>query len=85
MIICLLFLIIGGVFGQHGQNVRPYLHWQIEFVKIDNETNTVTKGTVLIETLYLKDAIVIFEEQCRECEIRAAFRHYYYYGCQERS
>ena len=70
---------------QHAQNdVRPYLHWKIEFVKIDNETNEVTKGSVLINTLEVEDAVSQFRTQCGYCEIRAVYRHYYYEGCTQR-
>ena len=70
---------------QHAQNdVRPYLHWKIEFVKIDNETNEVTKGSVLINTLEVEDAVSQFRTQCDYCEIRAVYKDYFYEGCTQR-
>ena len=70
---------------QHAQNdVRPYLHWKIEFVKIDNETNEVTKGSVLINTLEVEDAVSQFRTQCGYCEIRAVYKDYFYEGCTQR-
>ena len=61
---------------------RPYLHWQIEFVKFDGKETI--KDSVLIETLELSDAIKQFQTQCPDCQIRAIFRHYYYSSCNQR-
>ena len=70
---------------QHAQNdVRPYLHWKIEYVKIDNDTNEVTKGSLMINKLELEDVVADFRVQCSSCEIRAIYRDYYYQSCTER-
>ena len=70
---------------QHAQNdVRPYLGWKIDAVKIDNETNEVQKLSLMIHTLELEDAIANFRVQCPYCEIRAIYRDYYYESCTER-
>ena len=64
-------------------DVRPYLHWKIDYVKIDNETNTVSKDSILINTLEVEDAIDQFKLQCEYCDIRAISRDYYFI-CRER-
>ncbi len=70
---------------QHAQNdVRPYLHWKIEYVKVDEETNEITHDSILINTLEVEDAVSQFRVQCGYCEIRAVYRDYFYEGCTER-
>ena len=72
-------------FSSFAQNdVRPYLHWKIEYVKVDEETNEITHDSMLINTLEVEDAVSQFRVQCSYCEIRAAYRDYFYEGCTER-
>ena len=86
LLLTLLFALIFSASTQHAQtdDVRPYLHWKVEFIKYDEQTDTITKDSVLINTLELEDAVSQFRVQCSYCEIRAAYRDYFYEGCTER-
>lgn len=78
----LLFTLLFACSAKIQDERRPYLHWRIEYVKADNETEI--KDSMMVETLYIKDAISAFYTQCPYCEIRAIYRDYYY-ECQERT